>query len=135
MMFASFHSMGTVPSYSDMLNTVVMEESHLLEVRWLFSIMLTDYPITVATIYIWGVSKQRDISQQPLVTASSKRVPRITPFLAILCQPAGIPQLQHSTLKVKQEESMKLLIYLAKIMHLLNLSLSLLPDLFLLLST
>ena len=64
--------MGTVPSYSDMLNMVVMEESHLLEVRWLFSIMLPDYPITVAAICIWGVSKQRDISQQPLVTASYK---------------------------------------------------------------
>ena len=38
-------------------------------------------------------------------------------FLAILCQPARIPQLQHSTLK----ETMKLLIYsVAKTMHLLN---------------
>ena len=44
-------------------------------------------------------------------------------FLAILCQPAIISQLQDSTLNVKQEEIMKLLIYLiAKTMHLLNYS-------------
>ena len=42
-------------------------------------------------------------------------------FLAMLCQPARIPQLQQSTIKVKQNERIKLLIYLvAKSMHLLN---------------
>ena len=42
-------------------------------------------------------------------------------FLAILCQPARIPQLQHSALKVKQEEIINLLIYLvAETMRLLN---------------
>ena len=55
---------------------------------------------------------------------STKKVqtcPTHNAFLAILRQPARIPQLQHSTLKVKQEEIMKLLIYLVvETMHLLN---------------
>ena len=55
---------------------------------------------------------EKFVQRYAFSTKKFQTCPTHNAFLAILCQPARIPQLQHSTVKVKQEERMKLLIYL-----------------------